>query len=41
MSEPKFTHEILEDGTKVVTLIKEPKQSPKQQEKHATEPNEK
>lgn len=41
MSEPKFTYEVLEDGTKVVTLIKEPKQLPKQPEKPKAEPNEK
>ena len=25
MSEPKFVQTVLEDGTKVVTLVKEPK----------------
>lgn len=29
MSEPKFALTVLEDGTKVATLIKEPKTAPK------------
>ncbi len=29
MSEPKFVLTVLEDGTKVATLVKEPKASPK------------
>lgn len=35
MSVPKFKQEVLEDGTKVVTLIKEPK--PQKEEKPEAE----
>ncbi len=33
MQDRKFTKTVLDDGTEVVTLVKEPKNAPKQEQK--------